>query len=246
MRSLVVDRDDLPSRESLPWYVAPLPAWLENLGLRLALPIALVNLVGTAFGFWFYGLRPFGDPVIDGQFAGEPMLAWPFVPDSPVATGFIAVALGLWWLGRSSEYWNALAFFGCLKLGFWTPYVLTAFADGFLAGTPLPLYVFLFVSHLGMVVEAFVLYRISGFPIRAVAVALAWYGLNDMVDYLVPVVATPHHTLVPGQAFLGRGQGFTHPSPTHEIAAAGAVALTFLAVFLALATRVKQLEAESV
>ena len=42
---------DLPERESMPWYVAPLPGWLEDVALRLAWPIALVNLVGTLFGF---------------------------------------------------------------------------------------------------------------------------------------------------------------------------------------------------
>jgi hypothetical protein len=36
----------------------------------------------------------------------------------------------------------------------------------------------------------------------------------------------------------------THPSPSHEIAAAGAVVITFAAIFLALATRVKKLEAD--
>ena len=243
-KSPVVSRDSLPGRESLPRYLAPLGRRLEDFGLRYALPIVLVNFVGTAFGFWYYGFHPFSDPMIVWQFAGEPPLAWPFVPDSPVATGFIAVALGLWWLGRPSEYWNALAFFGCLKLGLWTPYVLAVFADGFLADTAPAMYAFLFVSHLGMAAEAFLLHRISDFPIRAVAVAVVWYGLNDVVDYFVPVVSTPHHTLVPGQAALGVGQGFSHPSPTHELAAVGAVTLTVAAVFLALATRVRLVEAD--
>jgi uncharacterized membrane protein YpjA len=230
--------DDLPDRETLPRYVAPLPAWLENVGLRFALPIVLINAVGTAFGFWYYGFHPLplSDPLIVWQFAGEPPVMWPFVPDSPVATGFIAVALGLWWLGRPSEYWNALAFFGCWKLGLWTPYVLAVFADGFLAATPLPMYVFLFGSHLAMTVEAFLLYRFSEFPLRAVAVAAVWYGFNDLVDYFVPIVGTPHHTLIPPQEGLGVAAGFTHPSPAHEIAAAGAVFLTVTATLLAVAT----------
>jgi len=41
----------LPPRESLPRYVAPLPAWLEDVALRWAWVIVAVNLVGTAFGF---------------------------------------------------------------------------------------------------------------------------------------------------------------------------------------------------
>jgi uncharacterized membrane protein YpjA len=236
------DGDGLPSRESLPWYVAPLPEPLENLGLVLVWAVVAVNLVGTAFGFWYYGFHPFSADVVTWQFGGEPPIMWPFVPDSPVATLFIALAFAAWKLGRSNEYLNALAFFGCLKLGLWTPAVLVAFADGFLASTPIPLYAFLVGSHLAMVVEGFVLHRFADFPVRAVAVAAAWYGLNDVVDYFLPVVGTPHHTLLPGQRLAETGAGFTHLSPTHEIAATVAVTLTLLATFLALATRVKKLE----
>ncbi|QLG63281.1 DUF1405 domain-containing protein [Halorarum salinum] len=230
--------DGLPEPDDLPRYVAPLPRWLENFGLRFAGVIALINLVGTAFGFWYYGLRPVpaSEPLIAGQFSGEPAVMWAFVPDSPVATLFIAVALGLWWLGRPSEYWNALAFFGCWKLGLWTPFVLLAFADGFLASTAVPMYLFLFFSHLAMVLEAFLIHRFSAFPLRAVAVAAAWYGLNDLVDYVVPVVGTPHHTLVPGQAYDAAAGGFTHPPEIHALAAAGAVTLTVTATLLAVAT----------
>jgi uncharacterized membrane protein YpjA len=102
------------------------------------------------------------------------------------------------------------------------------------------MYAFLFCSHLAMVAEAFVVHRFAAFPVRAVAVAAAWYGLNDVVDYFVPVVGSPHHTLLPAQEFV---DGLaTHPSPTHEVAAAGAVVLTLAATFLALATRVRTLE----
>jgi hypothetical protein len=118
--------------------------------------------------------------------------------------------------------------------------VLVVFADGFLATTPLPMYAFLLGSHLMMVVEAFLIHRYSDFPVGAVAVAVAWYGLNDAVDYFVPVVGTPHHTLLPGQRIVDGT--ITHLSPTHEIAAACAVALTLTATFLTLATRVKKLE----
>lgn len=217
---------ELPPRAPLPRVVAPLPSWLEDFGLAFAPVVAAINLVGTAFGFWYYR----------GQFAGEPVLAWPVVPDSPVATLFVAVAFGLWWLGRPNEYVTALAFVGCLKLGLWTPYVLVVFADDFLAFTPLPLYAFLLISHLAMAVEALVLHRIAAFRLRAVAVAAVWYTGNDLVDYFVPVVGTPHHTLLPGQR-LGQA-GFTHPSPTHETAAAGAVVLSLAAVVLAVGTSV--------
>jgi uncharacterized membrane protein YpjA len=237
----LTDDDGLPERDPLPRYVAPLPRWLENFGLHLAAPIALVNLVGTAFGFWYYGFHPWPttDPLFTGQFALEPLALWPLVPDSPVATLFIALALLAWRRGRSNEYLNALAFFGCIKLGLWTPYVLLAFKADFSFLHP-AMYNFLFWSHLAMVVEAFLLHRISDFPVRAVGLAVAWYGLNDLVDYFVPILGTPHHTLVPAEPIV---EGVVrHVSPAHELAAAGAVTLTLAATFLALATRVRKLE----
>ena len=222
----------LPARDPLPRYLAPLPERLEDLGLRLALPVALVNFVGTAFGFWYYGLHPFEEPIVGGQFAFEPVVMWPFVPDSPVATLFIGLSLLLWWLGRPNEYVNVLAFFGCIKLGAWTPFVLLAFADGF-SYLHWAMYHFLFWSHLAMVVEAFVLHRYSSFPPAAIAVALLWYGLNDLVDYFVPVVGGPHHTWIPTQFVDG---AVIHPAGPHALTAAAAVGLTVVATAIAVAT----------
>ena len=243
----LLPRSRLPDRDALPRWLAPLPRAVEDLGLRAVWVVVLTNLVGTAFGFWYYGFHPLplSDPLITGQFAAEPAAFWLLVPDSPVATLFIALAFGAWALERSSEYLNALAFFGCWKLGLWTPYVLLVFSDGFRAINPLPMYLFLFFSHLAMVVQAFVLHRISDFPVRAVAVAVLWYGLNDVVDYFVPVIGTPHHTLLPGQTIDVTGF-LTHPVGMHRLAAVGAVVLTLTATFLTLATRIKKLEADSV
>ena len=219
----------LPRREDLPRYVAPLPKQLEDFGLRFAWIIVAVNLAGTAFGFWYYR----------AQFAVEPLVAWPLVPDSPVATLFIALSLATWKLGRSKEWLNALAFFGCLKLGLWTPYVLVAFMDAF-SYNSVWMYNFLFWSHLGMVAEAFLIHRYSDFPVWAVTVAVVWYGFNDLVDYFVPLVGEPHHTTIPAE---WTGAAYDHAVHAHDVAAAGAVVITLLATFLALSTRVKKLEA---
>ncbi|SEO50647.1 Uncharacterized membrane protein YpjA [Halorientalis persicus] len=208
---------------------------VENVALEYAWVIVGINLLGTVFGFWYY----------IPQFRLEPLAAWPVVPDSPMATLFIALSLALYKLERPNEYLNVLAFFGCLKLGLWTPYVLTVFADAFLATVMAPpqivpllgqalsskaMYGFLFVSHLGMAAEAFLVRRYSAFPSRAILVAVVWYGFNDLVDYFVPIVGTPHHTLLPVEPIVdGTVQ---HVSPAHEIAAAGAVVLTMLATVL--------------
>jgi uncharacterized membrane protein YpjA len=245
-RQFDVDGDALPEREPLPWFLAPLPAWLEDVALRWAWVIVAVNLVGTAFGFWYYGFHPLSDPMIVDQFALEPVVAWPVVPDSPVATLFIAASLASWKLGRSREWLDALAFFGCIKLGAWTPFVLLAFKSEFAYLHP-AMYNFLFWSHLAMVVQAFLIHRYSDFPPWAVGVAVAWYALNDLVDYFVPVVGRPHHTLIPAEPVVQQGGRAVveHVSPAHEIAAAGAVVLTVAATLLALATHVEKLSLRS-
>jgi len=230
---------ELPEREPLPRYVAPLPGWLEDAALRLAWPIALVNLAGTAFGFWYYGFHPWplSDPLFTGQFGLTPPVMWPFVPDSPVATLFIGLSLIAWRLDWDVEWLHALAFFGCIKLGLWTPYV-QLYINGLGDLSPY-MYHFLVWSHLLMAVEAFLLYRYSDFPVGAVTLATVWYTLNDVVDYFIPIVGDPHHTLLRAEGVAG---GFDHSLAAHDQAAAGAVVLTILAVFLALATRAKKAE----
>ncbi|MFB6308940.1 MAG: DUF1405 domain-containing protein, partial [Haloarculaceae archaeon] len=156
---------DVPDSRDLPRYVAPLPGWLENVGLRLAWVLVAVNALGTVFGFWYYAGRPLeaAPPLIEGQLGMTPVIAWPVVPDSPMATLFIALSFAAWRLDlRGQEYLHALAFFGCLKLGFWTPYV-QLLIEG-IGATPLWLYHFLVWSHLAMVAEGFLIHRYSDFP----------------------------------------------------------------------------------
>jgi uncharacterized membrane protein YpjA len=224
----LVSGESLPSRADLPWYVAPLPESLEDLALRLAWVIAAINIAGTAFGFWYYRF----------QLADTPLAAWVLVPDSPVATLFIALSFIGYKLDWDADWLHALAFFGCLKLGLWTPFVqLVVNGQGALWWG---MYWFLIVSHLGMALEAFVIHRYATFSVPAVAVALFWYAGNDLVDYFLRVLDGPHHTALRAEGAVG---GFDHSLYAHDLAAACAVALTLLATFLALATRVKVLEA---
>jgi len=228
----------LPEAQGLPAYVAPLPDWLEDLGLRLAWPIALVNLVGTLFGFWYYAGQPtdLAPPLLGGQLGAAPLAAYPLVPDSPVATMFIGLSLVAWKLDIDAGPLHALAFFGCIKLGLWTPFVqLVLNGPGGIAAW---LYWFLILSHLAMAVEAFLIHRYAAFPVGSVAVALAWYGFNDVVDYFWPILEGPHHTWLRAEPFLAAGLP-DHTVPAHDLAAAWAVVLTLLATFLALATRVE-------
>lgn len=228
-----------PDSERLPRWAAPVPEAVENLGLRLVWVVVAANLGGTAFGFWFYR----------HQFAETPAVMLPFVPDSPVATLLAACAFALWALGRSNEFVTALAFFGNLIFGLWTPWVLLVFGDASIASSGVAMHTFLVVSHLGMAVQALVLHRIAAFRLPAVAVATAWYTLNLAVDYFVPVVgaefpggflpAKPHHTWIP----ITRDTVVAGQATAFQIAALGAVVATILAVFLSLSIRLLKLQA---
>ncbi|MFT4923543.1 MAG: putative membrane protein YpjA [Haloarculaceae archaeon] len=227
----------VPEPDGLPRYVAPLPRWLENVGLRLAWPIVLVNLVGTLFGFWYYAGRPLNlaPPLLEGQLGAAPLAAWPLIPDSPMATLFIGLSLAAWRLDWNAEWLHTLAFFGCIKLGFWTPYVQLALNGP--GGIAAWLYWFLVFSHLAMVIEAFLIHRYATFSVGAVAVATAWYAFNDVVDYFWAVLEGPHHTILRAEVIDGT---IDHGLAAHDLAAACAVLLTVSAVFLALATRVEK------
>lgn len=214
--------------ETLPRWLAPLPRRLEDLALRYAWMIVAINLAGTAFGFWYYRF----------QFAGTPVVMWPWVPDSPLATLFIALSLALWKLDRQNELIDMLAFFGNIKLGLWTPFVLLSFNDAFLAQTALPMYAFLLVSHLGMVAQAFLIHRYSDFSIPAIAAALVWYSFDLMVDYFIPILGGPHHTALPFTESMA--VELAGNTTAFQVAAWGAVALTIWIAFFALATRAEK------
>jgi len=206
----------------------PPPKALEDIAFRFVWVIVAINLLGTAFGFWYYRF----------QFRELPVEMWAFIPDSPGATLLIALALAAWALGRSSDTLATLAFFGNVKLGLWTPYVLVVFYPAFLANSGPAMYAFLLVSHLGMVVQAFVLHRITDFPLKAVGIATAWYTVDLLMDYFVPVIGEVTHTSIP---YLDTEPWFT-TTVLQVAAAAGAVALTVIPLFWALATRVATLQ----
>ena len=211
----------------LPSYLAPLPERVEDFALRYAWIIVAINLAGTAFGFWYYRF----------QLAQTPLVMWPFVPDSPAATLFVALSLAAWKLDYDVEWLHMLAFFGNIKLGLWTPFVqLVLNGPG---GIEPWLYWFLIMSHLAMSLQSFLIYRYAKFSVGAVAIATVWYGFNDLVDYFVPLVGDYHHTFLRAELV---GTTLDHSLRAHDLAAAAAVALTLAATFLALATRVKKVQ----
>ncbi|WP_336025171.1 DUF1405 domain-containing protein [Halobellus sp. LT62] len=216
----------MPSTNDLPAYLAPFPDRVEEVALRLAWVVVAVNLAGTVFGFWYYRF----------QLLNSQLIIWPAVPDSPLATLFMVASIVSWKVGKNRNWIHALAFVGNLKYGFWVVVVQIAINDVFATGDPY--HWFLLVSHLGMGLQAFIIYRYAEFTVPAVGVATLWFSFNDVVDYFLPLVGDYHHTYF-GPKLVSAGD---HGVRAHDVAAAAAVGLTVLATFLALAIRVRRLE----
>lgn len=133
----------------------------------------LVNLAGTAFGFYYYG----------EQLAVTSLPMWIFVPDSPVATLAAASAFYLYIRGKQSSLVETFAFFGNLKYGIWTVFVLIYMYQGFSQIHPTPLYAFLLVSHALMVLQAYVVLDFSEISWKPLLAVIGWFLVNDAVDY---------------------------------------------------------------
>lgn len=192
---------------------------------RWALVIALVNLVGIGYGFYYYG----------SQFGVTPFWLWWLVPDSPLAVLWAELALIAYWMGRTKPGWlDALAFVGNVQVGLWTCYVLLAYEEqfrtlDFLQGGALTLNTILWVGHLGMAALALIFAK--GLRDRArrepravwlaIGIAAAYYLVNDVVDYF-------------GPDYVGRGCGlrpYTVPCGEGEpMLAAVTFALTIASV----------------
>jgi uncharacterized membrane protein YpjA len=220
----------IPEARGFPRYVAPLPEWLENIGLRLAWPVVIINLIGTVFGFWYY----------QAQMAATPIVMWPLVPDSPLGTLYMALSLAAWRLGKSGRGWellHVLAFFACLKYGLWSVFV-QLFVEG--PGYVHPaMWQFLIWSHAAMALQAFLIHRYAKFPVWAVGVVTAWFTVNDVFDLFLTFMGGPHHTWL---NVFWDGVGWDRTIPAYDHMVAGAVVATFLAIFLALATRMEILK----
>lgn len=211
--------------EKVSLYPSYLFSYIENFAFQNIWLIISINILGTIFGFWYY----------IPQLSNSSILMWPVIPDSPVATLFMALSLLFWKLNHNNETINMLAFFGCIKLGFWTPYILIVFKSNFDYLSPI-MYQFLLWSHLSMAAEALIIRNYSNFNLKPVIFSSVWYLFNDLTDYLFPIIGKPHHTYIPSE--------ISHSSSIHQTAATVAFFLSILIIFLAFSIYVNKIESK--
>lgn len=177
---------------------------------RLLVPLLLVNVAGMAFGWYYYYDVGQFDPA-SRYF--EPYWSWPLVSDSPNAVAlFFVAALAYRLTGWRNRWLDAFAFTLNIYVGLWTTFLFLAYAEtmGTFDWSRVPdghANPVLFIAHMGMPLQAFVLLQDMRrdawrpLPILAVLAALAVY---IGVDYWGPVWH-PAPFLHPDDAVLHAG-----------------------------------------
>lgn len=158
--------------------------------MRYAAPLLVINILGSAYGYYWY----------KEQLAQTAKTLWLFVPDSPLATTMLALMLVVAMLGYRIAFLCVLACTACIKYGLWAVIMIS---DYWLSGGELRFdEAMLWVSHLGMAVQGVVFLitvNRSWFLVRrpwrvgnnitapVVAVTAGWMFLNDFLDYYLGI-----------------------------------------------------------
>ncbi|WP_026570136.1 MULTISPECIES: DUF1405 domain-containing protein [Sediminibacillus] len=132
----------------------------------------VVNIIGTIYGYFWYG----------SQLAVTPAIFLPFVPDSPTASLFFCIFLAFFIIGRNAPYVEALAIITLFKYGVWAVIMnlLTLYTTGDLVWQGY----MLMVSHGAMAVQGLLYAPFYKIKLRHLMVAAIWTLHNDIIDYV--------------------------------------------------------------
>lgn len=137
--------------------------------------VLLINLMGTAFGYYYY----------QGLLESSPLWQWVFIPDSPNSTIIFSLAIALILLNRASNVLSALGCVYVMKYGLWTMFVILYFPDYFLTPERADYYWLMFWLHFGMVLEPVVILHTLRRNMRTLLAPLVILLINDYLDYAV-------------------------------------------------------------
>lgn len=132
----------------------------------------LVNLAGTAYGYWWYKY----------QLADTPAIFKAFVPDSPTASLFFTLFLLALLLSIKMPYIEALAVVTLFKYGVWAVVMnlLILIQEGSLEAQGY----MLMVSHGGMAIEGILFASLYTYKLRHLIVAAIWVLHDVIIDYV--------------------------------------------------------------
>ncbi len=152
---------------------------------RCLIAILAANLVGAAYGFYWYEV----------QLALTPLVYWVFTPDCPEFAMLFAVVLIFRLYGRRLYDFEVPVFFGLIKYGTWTIFTIALYfmASGNIAELDEWM---LLISHVGMAAEGILYFKYLRLNKLNISVSLAWFALSDYMDYVVgvyPYLPYPRH-----------------------------------------------------
>ncbi len=134
--------------------------------------IILVDLIGIAYGYYYYA----------EQLGSSPLYLWLFIPDCPFYVMVFTIALLLAIFGFESRLFSYIAAVGMMEYGLWTATALVLFGDYFFSSKLWLMSSVLFILHIGMFAEGPLLIP-KKIGRRHLGVGLLWFFINDYIDY---------------------------------------------------------------
>lgn len=146
---------------------------------RIVLTVLLIiNLGGTIYGYIWY----------EPQLRDTPYIYWLFVPDSPTASFFFTIVLGLWLANKRSPLFETLAFITLIKYGVWAVIMNIMYLGTLPSDAPtltILMAVMLMVSHGAMALQALIYAPFMKWTVTSFVCTLIWVIHNDVVDYVL-------------------------------------------------------------
>ncbi len=142
--------------------------------------LLVVNVLGTAYGYYWYG----------PQLGETPTIFLPFVPDSPTASLFFCFVLVAFLFRTNWPLFEALAIVTLVKYGIWAV-VMNLFVSIVNGGLDLVGYMLIF-SHAAMAIQGVLyapFYKIK--PWHLVVTGI-WVLHNEMIDYVFDMMPQYH------------------------------------------------------
>ncbi len=143
---------------------------------RLLALVVLINVIGSAFGLYYYW----------DQLMMTPWYYWIFVPDCPLYTFFMIFALAFIALGKRFDTFNVITAVGLAMYGVWTMLVLIYFREIFFTPENALMSAALWASHGSMALESvWLLPYVKKAGVVAWLVAGVWFFIQVVFDYFV-------------------------------------------------------------
>ncbi|GGJ85522.1 hypothetical protein GCM10007063_05060 [Lentibacillus kapialis] len=148
---------------------------------RFLFLLFIINLFGTAYGYYWYRY----------QLSETPDIFLLFVPDSPTASLFFTIVLLFFLFKKNLPYVEALALITLFKYGVWAVVMnlLTLVIEGSLGFAG---YMLMF-SHGAMAVQGLLYAPFYTIKLRHIMFAAIWTLHNDVIDYVfdqMPIYAS--------------------------------------------------------